>query len=324
VLVVVGRGSRRNPRAEADGFIIIDGNALSRQALANSIAIAAGKASPELAALSGKRRSLSAATPIRVEAIARKKSILVVEDNEINQIVIRQQLELLGYAADVAPSGRDALKRLKGGDYALLLTDLHMPEMDGYDLTLAIRLAESGSARLPIVALTANALKGEAERCRAVGMDDYLCKPAALTELAALLERWLPVQSPDSAPVSPEVAPVDVSVLESLVGGDKRLVDEVLREFSDLAVVLGRELIDCCSALRATQAAEIAHKLKSSARSVGALKLGNLCEVIESAGLSADVAACSRLRPVFQAELASVIAFLRGQQQQGVVDRQSA
>ena len=120
----------------------------------------------------------------------------MAEDNEINQKVIRQQLDLLGYTADMAKTGREAFKRFQSGNYALLLTDLHMPEMDGYDLTLQIRLAEDGRARMPIIALTANALRGESERCLAVGMDDYLSKPAPLAALAAALEKWLPAANP--------------------------------------------------------------------------------------------------------------------------------
>ena len=82
--------------------------------------------------------------PSREEALREGRLILVAEDNEINQKVIRQQLTLLGYAADIARDGREALKRWESGNYALLLTDLHMPEMDGYQLTAAIRLAEQG------------------------------------------------------------------------------------------------------------------------------------------------------------------------------------
>ncbi len=117
---------------------------------------------------------------------------------------------------------------------------------------------------------------------------------------------------------------MDVSVLESLLGGDRRLVDEVLRDFCESAVGMGRELLKCCAAARAAEAAGIAHKLKSSARSVGALKLGDLCAVIESVGLSADVAACARLAPRFEAEWAVVNAYLRGLQQQGPAAQQSA
>jgi two-component system sensor histidine kinase/response regulator len=148
--------------------------------------------------------------------------------------------------------------------------------------------------------------------------------PQRAEQPALGLASGLSAHSSESTAVSPERVPVNVSVLESLVGSDQRLVEELLREFSDSAGVMGQELIDCCTALRVTQAAEIAHKLKSSARSVGALKLGDLCELIESASKSVDVAACSRLTPQFEAELASVITFLSALKRQSVVDRQSA
>ena len=99
-----------------------------------------------------------------------------------------RQLALLGYAADVASDGREALALWHSGDYALLLTDLHMPRMDGYELTQAIRAEEKDGRRIPIIALTANALKGEAERCHAVGMDDYHSKPSPLAELKGVLD----------------------------------------------------------------------------------------------------------------------------------------
>ena len=89
-----------------------------------------------------------------------------------------------------------AVKLCKHGraeTYSLLFTDLHMPEMDGYELTAAIRSAETGKPRIPIIAFTANALKGEAEHCREVGMDDYLSKPVQLVNLKAMLDKWLPV-----------------------------------------------------------------------------------------------------------------------------------
>ena len=104
----------------------------------------------------------------------------MVEDNETNRKVILHQFALLGFTADVVNDGLQALECWRSGLYALLLTDLNMPEMDGYQLTQAIRAEEARGRRIPIVALTANALRHEAERCRAVGMDDYLSKPAQL------------------------------------------------------------------------------------------------------------------------------------------------
>ena len=309
VLVVIGRGRRRNPRAEADGVIMIDGNALNRHTLAKAVAIAAGRASPEPEAPSDHHRAARAPTPSRDEALRQRRLILVAEDNEINQKVIRQQLDLLGYAADVATTGREALNRCQSGNYALLLTDLHMPEMDGYDLTLRIRVAEGGRARMPIIALTANALQGESERCLAVGMDDYLSKPAPLAALAAVLEKWLPAINPTTT-LADSSAPVDVSTLEALIGTDPQVIKEMLQQFRVSAARLSADLAEACAAQRAADAAAIAHKLKSSARSVGALKLGDLCSNIEIAGHAGDLTAVAALLPGFDTEIRTVDEYL--------------
>ena len=132
--------------------------------------------------------------PGRDEAIRQGRLILVVEDNETNQEVIRQQLAMLGYRCDIAADGRQAFSQWLGGSYGLVLSDIHMPYMDGYQLADAIRHEEAkqGSERTPILALTANALKGEAWRCQASGMDGYLTKPVPLADLNAAIERHLP------------------------------------------------------------------------------------------------------------------------------------
>jgi two-component system, sensor histidine kinase and response regulator len=319
VLVVIGRGRRRNPRAEADGIILIDGNSLNRRVLSKTVAIAAGRASAEPEAPSGRHAASRVRVPTRDEALRQHQLILVAEDNEINQKVIREQLGLLGYAADIANTGREALERSKSGQYALLLTDLHMPEMDGYDLTLQIRLAAAGRVRMPIIALTANALKGEAERCLAVGMDDYLSKPAPLGALAAALEKWMPAPAaamasqPPSMGASqvPSSAPVQVSALEALVGTNPQLIQEFLDEFAVNAAGLAVQLSDACKDLQSHAAAGIAHKLKSSSRSVGALRLGDICAAIEAAGDAADLAVLRELLPGFQTEMALVEDYLR-------------
>jgi two-component system, sensor histidine kinase and response regulator len=319
VWVLIGRGRRRNPRAEADGIILIDGNSLNRRVLSKTVAIAAGRASAEPEAPTGRHAASRVRVPTRDEALRQHQLILVAEDNEINQKVIREQLGLLGYAADIANTGREALERSKSGQYVLLLTDLHMPEMDGYDLTLQIRLAEAGRVRMPIIALTANALKGEAERCLAVGMDDYLSKPAPLGALAAALEKWMPppTGAKSSQPPSmgashvPSSAPVQVSVLEALVGTNPQLIQEFLDEFAVNAAGLALELSDACKDLQSPVAAGIAHKLKSSSRSVGALRLGDICAAMETAGNAGDLAVLRELLPGFQTEMALVEDFLR-------------
>ncbi len=190
--VIIRRGRRRHGRTQAEDIVTLDGDVMHRQSFLRAVAIAAGRAQEEETPLPAKTGA-AITKPSREEARQQGRLILVAEDNETNQKVILQQLGLFGYTADVAGDGRAALECWQSGDYALLLSDLHMPKMDGYQLTAAIRATETGHARAPIIALSANALKGEAEHCRAVGMDDYLSKPARLADLKAMLEKWLPV-----------------------------------------------------------------------------------------------------------------------------------
>jgi two-component system, sensor histidine kinase and response regulator len=308
VVVLLGRGQSR-PRADGDGIFIIDGNALHRRTLAKAVAVAAGRASAEPEELSDCYKT--AKVPLtREKARQQHRLILVAEDNEINQKVIGQQMCLLGYVADVASTGTEAFKRWQSGDYALLLTDLHMPEMDGYDLTMQIRTAEAGRSRTPIIALTANALRGESERCLAIGMDGYLCKPAPLAALASALEKWLPAANTTHAMTSSKSVPLEVSALEALIGTEPSVIQEFLREFGESAGRSGVELAEACAAQRPEKAASIAHRLKSSARSVGALRLGEFCAAIEVAGTAGDMAALAGLLPALERELAAVDDYL--------------
>ena len=119
--------------------------------------------------------------------------VLVAEDNEINQQVVSRQLKLLGFRCEIANHGGEALALWRTGRFAILLTDLRMPEMDGYALAVNIRHEERKGQRLPIIALTANALKEESDRCRSVGMDGYLTKPTQLATLEATLHHFLEI-----------------------------------------------------------------------------------------------------------------------------------
>jgi len=273
--LLLTRGRRRSARVEADGGLSLDCVPLRRAALLQAVAQAAGRlplASPfERTA----RRPEVPTTGVLHDD--RKRLILVAEDDRISQKVILRQLRLLGHAAEVASDGEQALRLWRDGRFALLLTDLHMPEMDGYALSAAIRRAErdTGSGRQPIVALTANALAGEAANVLAAGMDAYLTKPVALAGLRETLERCLP----PAAPQAPRI--LDIGVLQALVGDDAELTRDFLTDYRTCA----REE---AAALRAAAAAgdrqgvtAIAHRLKSSSRSVGALALGELCAGLE-------------------------------------------
>ncbi|MBA2659159.1 MAG: PAS domain S-box protein [Nitrosospira sp.] len=318
--VVIRRGRRRHERSEAVDTVTLDGDVMHRDSFLRAVAIAAGRLQEEVEAQQAEKVEAMVA-PSREKALSEGRLILVAEDNDINQKVIRQQLTLLGYAADIAGDGREALKRWKSDNYALLLTDLHMPEMDGYQLTTAIRLAEQGKTRAPIIAFTANALKGEAEHCRAVGMDDYLSKPVHLTQLKAVLQKWLPDPASTrsaqplatvAAPAaSPKVQkPVEISILKELVGNDPMVISEFLRDFCASSAKIAEELRAACQAGQAAAAGAAAHKLKSSARSVGAVALGDLCAEMEQAGKAGDAQALIALLPRFELELTVVSTYI--------------
>jgi two-component system sensor histidine kinase/response regulator len=122
--------------------------------------------------------------------------VLVAEDNKVNQMVVLRTLRKLGVRADAVATGDAAVIAVASKRYDLVLMDGQMPVMDGYDATRAIRAQESSGARIPIIALTANALDGDRERCLAAGMDDYLAKPIQLDRLAEVIRKWICVETP--------------------------------------------------------------------------------------------------------------------------------
>jgi signal transduction histidine kinase/ActR/RegA family two-component response regulator len=123
--------------------------------------------------------------------------ILVAEDNQINQVLAQQILKRLGLQSEIAHNGREALARVEIENFDAVLMDCQMPEMDGFEATTAIRDNErkSGRKRVPIIAMTANAMDSDRERCLALGMDDYVAKPFTAARLGEALARWLPAQA---------------------------------------------------------------------------------------------------------------------------------
>jgi CheY-like chemotaxis protein/HPt (histidine-containing phosphotransfer) domain-containing protein len=315
--VLIGRGPRSGPRVDSANMVSLNGNLLTRLDLLNAVGIAAGRVNAPVSEgipvnVEVKHKILS------IETVRRRGSlILVAEDNDINQNVILHQLALLGYVADLAVDGREALAKWHLGNHALLLTDLHMPEMDGYELTAAIRQTECEGRHLPIVALTANALKSEEIHCKAVGMDDYLSKPVLLDRLQAMLEKWLPMPAAEEStagvftqPANDGLAILDTAVLAELVGADPALVEELLSDYRRSVLRAAEEIRSALALGQRDAACNGAHKLKSSSRSVGAMALGDVCARLEQAGVDVDADTAQSLTLEFEKSLAAVLAAL--------------
>jgi signal transduction histidine kinase/DNA-binding NarL/FixJ family response regulator/HPt (histidine-containing phosphotransfer) domain-containing protein len=245
-----------------------------------------------------------------VDAARREHSlVLVVDDHATNREVLTRQLARAGFACETAADGEEGLRRWRTGDYALVLTDIHMPKMDGYQLTAAIRRTEQAEQRerTPVIAVTANVSKGEAEHCIAMGMDAFLGKPLRIAQVSAQLRRWLPHaefaaasrrsvgEVPGAIPavsddemLSAPSAPVDRSVLNEIAGHDTTLARNLLHDF--LAAIRS-DLIGLRAAHAAgdlPEAIRQAHRIKGAAALVGARDVQQAAAKVEAAGRAED------------------------------------
>jgi PAS domain S-box-containing protein len=220
--------------------------------------------------------------PDIAQAQAEGTLVLLADDHPTNRALIVRQVNMLGYAAESVENGVEALAKWKSGRFGIIITDCNMPEMNGYDLARRIRELESanGGKRIPIIACTANALRGEEDICITAGMDDYLAKPIELKDLAKKLDHWLPIAQ--------SAAPVDRSVLAAITGGDAAVEREILTDFRRIndedAVMLklavdGRDM---------PQVINASHRIKGASRTVGATALASVCERLENASRAND------------------------------------
>jgi CheY-like chemotaxis protein len=185
-----------------------------------TLTLRAAPADSPLKELTRPRAGLLSAPTLPADASPPR--VLVVDDHPVNRRVLVRQLELLGLAADTANDGGEALEAWTQQNYAAVLADIHMPGMDGYALVRCIRAseAERHKDRTPVVAVTANALKGEEERCLAVGMDAYITKPVNIYRLRDTLARWLPVHMQgDASQVATTRSRVAIECSRCLAGG---------------------------------------------------------------------------------------------------------
>ncbi len=324
--VLVGRAVERGESAL--DTLALARDILFQDELLHAVARVAGM--EPAAAAAATAASPLPAPALRVSTGARP--ILVVEDNPTNQLVLRKQLALLGVEADYCDDGHEALEQLRGHDYRLLLTDLHMPGIDGYELAARVRAGESPPSRMPIVALTANALKSDLQRCVDVGMDECLVKPVQLSALQAMLSRWLPatdmapaaaapaeprapaVAAPPPPPPPPPSPPsADLRALIELIGDDREAIRGVLDAFRASTEETRREFEQAMASGSTQLLKDAAHRLKSGALSIGAARLGRICAEIEMGAEMLEADQLDGLLGAFASELRAVLAFLEAQ-----------
>jgi signal transduction histidine kinase/DNA-binding response OmpR family regulator len=210
------------------------------------------------------------------------RPVLVVEDNPVNQEVLRESLEQLGYRAHVVDNGQLAVDALAKRDYPLVFMDCQMPVLDGYQAAQQIRQRESGKARVPIIAVTAHAFEGEREKVLAAGMDDYIAKPIRQAAVLDALKRWWPRgDAPADVPASGltivGVPLEEPSSAESESGPSPAVVDLFLRSVPYQIVEIEHAVASGSPALLK----QAAHKLKGGCLAVGVTSMARLCADLE-------------------------------------------
>jgi signal transduction histidine kinase/CheY-like chemotaxis protein len=251
----------------------------------------------------GGRSRVADAALTKKAALPGGTKVLVVEDNEGNQAVARLMLEKLGCQVHIAGDGHEGVKAVAGGGYDIVYMDCHMPVMDGLEATRAIRNAEGTGRRIPIVAMTANAMQGEKEKCLAAGMDDYITKPVMLKGLEDSLRTWTnrPGENGSSAPLTTGDAPpekpaagsdrgIDWKRLEHLQDlsrkRDPSMFTELIRGFLEDAPARIARMKEALGKGDPEAFFQAAHSLKGLSGNLGILTMVDLCESLQKMGQS--------------------------------------
>jgi len=233
--------------------------------------------------------------------------ILLAEDNRVNQMLAVALLAKKGHHVDVAINGKEAVQQLEAGEYDLVLMDVQMPEMDGLEATRVIREAEQGTERhIPIVAMTAHAMKGDRERCLEAGMDDYVSKPIDPAELYAALRR-----ATGTEPDPETMVDFDHESALAMVGED----EDLLRTIAEMFVTQGPERVELI--LEAARGGDsdalerAAHSLKGTASSLGMPRASALAAELEQLGADGRADQAGELSQAVEEAVARVVEILR-------------
>ncbi len=275
------------------------------------------------------RFALPAPAPARPPAPAPERGrargscrVLIAEDNPVNRLIAVSQVEGLGYRAAAVGDGLEALEALGRKRYDLVLMDCQMPELDGYEATRRIRRREAAGEHVPVVAVTAHAMKGDREKCLAAGMDDYISKPYYVETLDAVMSRWLGVAGPEleASPPAPEPDPrrpgaLDPGTLETLRELGRGTGRDLLTQVAEVFLgAMPPPLVTMRQALAEGDVRtlnEAAHSLKGGAGNLGAFRLAKLSGELQRPAREGDLAGCAIRLNDIEEEYERVAAELR-------------
>ncbi len=244
--------------------------------------------------------------------------VLLAEDNEVNQELAVRLLGRQGHTVVVAGNGREAVAAWEAGAFDFILMDVQMPEMDGLVATAEIRTRERHrGGHVPVIALTAHAMKGDRERCLAAGMDEYVSKPIRLPELLRAIERVVPAftapaEMPAAAPADGEGGAFDARAALARVDGDKGLLRKLTDLFSDNAPKLLAAAREAVARQDGTALGRAAHQIQSTATIFGARAVTETAQRLEGAGRQGDYAGAGELVGRLETEVAAVLRGLAG------------
>lgn len=306
------------------GLTYISRNPMKGDDLIEAIAISTGRLCPvELGAVTTIKDLPVIKGPVsRGDERAAGRLILVAEDNITNQDVLRMQLTRLGYAADITNNGLEALNAMENETYNLILTDCHMPLLDGYGLASSIRKSEEGSKRrVPIIAITANALKTETSRCLKSGMDSVIHKPVNIIDLYKILNKWVPKdevtetdesQLEQGAPQEerkqePNTDVIDLDHLTKVLGvDDEEEINRLLIMFWQSIEGISESFKELHKEKDGQALKEAAHCAKGAALYAGTQSLADILENIEKAAAKDEWSTIAEKLPAMNEEIIKI------------------
>ena len=243
---------------------------------------------------------------------SRDRRILLAEDNVVNQKVARGALEKMGCRVDIVNDGAEAVTAWESGQYDLILMDCQMPVMDGYQAAREIRVRERGSGRIPIIALTADAMKGADRQCREAGMDDYLTKPLDRRRLSEVIAQHL--ACPASQSDRDAADPVDWQHLMTMADGEDRFAQELVQLFIDSGDATLRDIRDAISRGDMAAVGRAAHSYKGSSANIRAESASTAAARLEAAARAGAVDQLAELEAQLCREAGRAKEYLQSRQ----------